>query len=389
MRIAYVCADPGVPVFGNKGCSIHVREVISALRRTGATVELFATRFDGEKPSDWHDVVVHALPPIGKGDATQRESAAILANQQLEQMLADRSPFDLIYERYSLWSIAAVEFAVQVSIPCVLEVNAPLIDEQSAHRKLVHRDIALANAQSNFARATRVLSVSAEVGTYVQAVAANAHLVVVPNGVDHHRFRPEVESALPHLAGQFVIGFSGSMKPWHGLPNLIAAFESIKEQLPHAHLLLVGDGGELPAVRDALQQRGLLSAATLTGAVPSAQMPGLIAAMDVAVAPYPASTDFYFSPLKIVEYMAAGRAIVASRIGQICELLEHDRTALLCEAGDSDSLANAILRMTNDALRIHLGSAARTRAVERHTWDQVAAKIIRFANERALVEASA
>ena len=195
-------------------------------------------------------------------------------------------------------------------------------------------------------------------------------------------FAPDVESALPHLAGQFVIGFSGSMKPWHGLPNLIAAFESIKEQLPHAHLLLVGDGGELPAVRDALQQRGLLSAATLTGAVPSAQMPGLIAAMDVAVAPYPASTDFYFSPLKIVEYMAAGRAIVASRIGQICELLEQDRTALLCEAGESDSLANAILRMTNDSLRIRLGSAARIRAVERHTWDQVAAKIISFANER-------
>lgn len=389
MRIAYVCADPGVPVFGNKGCSIHVREVISALRRAGTTVELFATRFDGEKPSDWHEVAVHALPPIGKGDAAQRERAAIAANQRLELMLTERPPFDLVYERYSLWSTAAVAFAAKHDVASVLEVNAPLLDEQSAHRELIHRDVAIANARTVFSNATRVLAVSAEVGAYVKSLVTDARVTVVPNGVDHHRFRPDVASTLPHLAGQFVVGFSGSMKPWHGLPNLIAAFESIKEQLPHAHLLLVGDGGELPAVRDALQQRGLLSAATLTGAVPSSQMPGLISAMDVAVAPYPASTDFYFSPLKIVEYMAAGRAIVASRIGQICELLEHDRTALLCDAGDPDSLANSILRMTNDALRIRLGSAARIRAVERHTWDQVAVKIIRFANERALVEASA
>lgn len=389
MRIAYVCADPGVPIFGNKGCSIHVREVICALRRAGTTLELFATRLDGDRPPDWDDVIVHALPPIGKGGTTQRENAAIAANQQLEQMLADRPTFDLVYERYSLWSTAAVDFAAHVNIPCVLEVNAPLIDEQSAHRQLVHRDIALANAHNNFSRATRVLAVSAEVGGYVRSVAADARVVVIPNGVDHHRFHPNVASALPHLAGRFVIGFSGSMKPWHGLPILIAAFKSIREQVPHAHLLLVGDGSELPAVRERLQECGLLSAATLTGVVPSAQMPGHITAMDVAVAPYPASPDFYFSPLKIVEYMAAGRAIVASRIGQICELLEHDRAALLCAAGNPDALEDAILRMTTDALRLRLGAAARTRAVERHTWDQVAANILGFANEHVFQEASA
>ena len=63
LRIAYLCADPGVPVFGVKGCSIHVQEVIRAMAALGHRVSLFATRFDGEMPADFVDrIEIHPLP---------------------------------------------------------------------------------------------------------------------------------------------------------------------------------------------------------------------------------------------------------------------------------------------------------------------------------------
>ena len=102
--------------------------------------------------------------------------------------------------------------------------------------------------------------------------------------------------------------------------------------------------------------------------------------MDVAVAPYPALANFYFSPLKILEYMAAGRAIVASAIGQINELIAHGKTGLLCPPGDSAQLAAALHRLKADTpLSRRLGEAARSDVVCNHTWDAVASRIVELA----------
>ena len=131
MRIAYICADPGIPVFGQKGCSIHVQEVMRAFRQQGATVELFALRWGDGIPADLADVTRHHLPPVPKGDAGVREQVALAINPELQTQLARKGPFDLIYERYSLWSYSALEFAQIQGIPGILEVNAPLIEEQA------------------------------------------------------------------------------------------------------------------------------------------------------------------------------------------------------------------------------------------------------------------
>src|SRR5687767_10506338 len=98
MRIAYICADPGVPIFGRKGSSIHVQEVIRALIGQGAAVELFATRRGGDPPSDLAPVPYFQLPPPPKGDTRQREASAKMANGALRTLLRERAPFDLVYE---------------------------------------------------------------------------------------------------------------------------------------------------------------------------------------------------------------------------------------------------------------------------------------------------
>jgi hypothetical protein len=128
MRVAYICADPGVPVFGCKGASIHVQEVVRALVRRGAEVLLFAARFDGEAPADLAHIACRQLPCPQLSCAAAREQEAISANVILAEMLSADEPFDLVYERYSLWSYAAMDWSKVRNVPGLLEVNAPLID---------------------------------------------------------------------------------------------------------------------------------------------------------------------------------------------------------------------------------------------------------------------
>jgi hypothetical protein len=110
VRVAYVCADGGIPVFGQKGCSIHVQEVIRGLKGQGGQVTLFATRIGGELPTDLSDVIVHQLPAIPKMERSQREQVALGMNPDLRLSLEKSAPFDLVYERYSLWSYGAMEY---------------------------------------------------------------------------------------------------------------------------------------------------------------------------------------------------------------------------------------------------------------------------------------
>src|SRR5207247_157692 len=123
------------------------------------------------------------------------------------------------------------------------------------------------------------------------------------------------------LGSGFVVGFVGSLKPWHGVDTLVEAFRMLRAARPDAHLLLVGEGPSREALERRVASRGLGEAVSFTGAVPYHEIPHYLAAMDVAVAPHAASNHFYFSPIKIFEYLAAGCPVVASAIGQIAELL--------------------------------------------------------------------
>src|SRR4030095_5963073 len=185
MRAAYICADSGVPVFGRKGCSIHVQEVIRALRRRGLTIDLFAARFDGAAPADLASVRTHPLPLPSKGVWREREEGAVAANHDLAQALRREGPFDFVYERHSLWSFAGMEYGAATAVPGLLEVNAPLISEQINHRRLAHRALAEASARRSFTSASASLAVSNDLVGYVrQFGCAPERVFVVPNGVD-------------------------------------------------------------------------------------------------------------------------------------------------------------------------------------------------------------
>ena len=203
---------------------------------------------------------------------------------------------------------------------------------------------------------------------------------MLPNGVDPARFRPDVPPAAPAAPGTFTVGFVGSMKPWHGLRELIEAFARLHDRDAATRLLLVGGGPEEAAVRTDLAARGLAVASHLSGAVAPSDVPGLVTSMDVGVAPYPESTRFYFSPLKVYEYMAAGRAVVVSRVGQLASLIQHEITGLLCPPGDPAALAAALERLQREPeLRTLLGQAARASVLQSHTWEALADRVLQLA----------
>ncbi|CAN5711885.1 glycosyltransferase family 4 protein [soil metagenome] len=377
-RLAYVCADGGVPVFGNKGSSVHVQEMVRALRAEGATVDIFATRFDGEAPEGLETVTVHALPALPRGDLRVRERAAMAGNVALLARLQETGPFDVVYERYSLWSHAGMEHAERSAIPGILEVNAPLIAEQSAHRGLHHVQEAEDAAARAFAAASALVAVSPGVAAYLQRQsAAQGRVHVIANGVDPERFyvvgRREPGDAL-------TVGFVGTLKPWHGLDVLVDAFVIALEAVPSLRLLVVGDGPERASVEGRIAAAGIVENVTFTGAVPPAAIPALLARMDIAVAPYPDLADFYFSPLKLYEYMAAGLAVVASRVGTIPRDLRDGREGMLYPPGSTGGLADALLRLAADEpLRRRLGRAARAAVRRDHTWRGVARRTLAVA----------
>ncbi len=380
-RIAYVCADAGVPVFGSKGSSVHVQEMIRALQRQGARVELFAARVDEPPPSGFDSLAIHRLPSIRDGEPTGHAAAVAALNHELAAVIERAGPYDLVYERYSLWSFAAMEYARAASTPGLLEVNAPLIEEQAVHRGLRDTRGAARVAARVFEAATALVAVSTEVAAWLKRrPSARGRVHVLPNGVDPERFRPDVPPAAPAPPGTFTVGFVGSMRPWHDLPVLIEAFARLHAGEPATRLLLVGGGRGEAAVRAVLAAWKLTDAAYLTGAVAPSDVPGLLTSMDVAVAPYADPQRFYFSPLKVFEYMAGGRAVVASRVGQLETVIQHDVNGLLCAPGDSAALAAALARLQREPeLGVRLGRAARAHVLREHTWEAVAVRVLELA----------
>lgn len=388
-RVAYVSTDPGIPVFGSKGASVHVQAVVRELLRRGAEVHLVAARVGGDRPRGLEDVFVHELPkvtgePGAEREASARHSAAAAAGV-LARLDGERS-LDLVYERYSLWSDAAMTWSRYHGVDGVLEVNAPLIDEQARHRVLADRMGAEAIATRAFDSATSVVTVSPPVARWVAERTDNPAVYTVPNGVDTRYIRPvasRVVAGAPPTstsgrgATPFTVGFVGTLKPWHGVEVLLEAFARLARCDEAVRLRLVGDGPQCDAVAAQADRLGVADRVDLVGAIAPEKMPAELAIMDIAVAPYPRLPDFYFSPLKIYEYLAAGLPVVASDIGPCADILDDGGLGVLVAPGDVAGLAAVLAGLRNDPLiRADFGRAGRDAAITRHDWSLVVSRIL-------------
>jgi glycosyltransferase involved in cell wall biosynthesis len=393
VRLAYLCCDFGVRPFGGTGASVHVREMVRALRALGHEVEVFAPDL-GLAPADAPPDGFHALPLHDLAEETARllaqeagfrsshvvrEWRRILYAEQVQRVLGavfERRPPDAIYERYSLFAYAGLELARRWRRPLLLEVNAPLCREAATHRELVLRDTAFELERRVLAGADALFAVSDEVADHARRLGvAPERIEPLPNGVDPERFHPRVRGerirAKLGLEGRRVIGFVGALRPWHDLDTLLAAARRLAREDPELRLLVVGAGPRLDALR-ALAEPCLVC----PGALPHEEVPEALAAMDAVAVPYAKDGDAYFSPLKLFEAMASARPIVGARTGQVAQALRHGETGLLYEPGQPDDLAARLRELLDrPAWAAGLGSAARTWVLRRHTWESNARRV--------------
>jgi glycosyltransferase involved in cell wall biosynthesis len=380
MNIAYICMDPGIPLLGNKGASNHVREFTCALVVAGHRVTIFTARC--AEPGREFPCAVEVVPPceaeqIEAPGALKTEILSLRQNEALFAALgranaADR--FDLFFERYSLWSCAGRQFADLEERPYVLEVNSPLRLEQKRFRELCLERTARTVEHFLFSSATLLVGVSREVVDYaVRQSGRTGPTLVLPNGVDLGLFENRQRSS---SVAEFTVGFVGSLKPWHGIEILLQAFAKLALESDDYRLLIIGDGPLRPWADEFVREHSLQSRVCLTGSVEKERIPELLARVEVAVAPYPEIDGFYFSPLKLFEYMAAGCAIVASNIGQAGEVLRHRETAMLAQPGSVEDLARQIRVLRAEApLRRSISIAARREAGQKHGWESRVAAV--------------
>jgi glycosyltransferase involved in cell wall biosynthesis len=227
-----------------------------------------------------------------------------------------------------------------------------------------------------------VLPVTAVLAGHVRREGVPAdRIVVIPNGVDPRLFpEPATAGVVPRRAGlgsRIVLGFTGFVRAWHGLERVVDLVAAHGARLD-LHLLIVGDGPGLPAVRARAAALGVEDRLTVTGVVAGAEIPGWVAAFDVAL--QPALTP-YASPLKLFEYMILGRAVVAPDTPNIREVLTAGHDALLFTPEAPAALERAILALCEDAgLRARLGRQARRTILEHpYTWAHNAARVAALA----------
>ena len=403
MKIAYLCTDFGVPVFGNKGASIHVRELTRALRGLGHEVVILCTRLGGPEPAGFDVPVLEfgldrrgsALDELLRSDAeggpavARAVRAAVTASLLPERAVAALRDFapDVLYERYALNGTAGLTLAEEFGIPHVLEVNAPLVDEEHAHRGLALAATARALEQDVVTGADHVFAVSSELGRWLEGLGVPPErLTVVANAVDPERFRmpngqrQHVRRRLG-LDGRPVVAFVGTLKPWHDPGILVRALGVLRTRGVVAQLLFVGDGPERARLDELAREDGVESMLTFTGSVSHDEVPGYLAAADAAAATYHADTGSYFSPLKLFEYQAAGLPVVAAQLGDISHCVRPGETGLLYQPGDADVLADALDELIADReTAAALGRNGREHVLRHHTWT---------ANARAVADRAA
>ncbi len=382
MRVAYVCADAGVPVFGTKGASIHVQAILRSFVRRGDHVDLYSARAEGEVPVDLAAVAVHSLLP-------RRPPSSPVGSRSIDDALAAAlseriRTYDVVYERHALWSSSAMRLACVRGVPGILEINAPLVEEQQAHRQLADPELAR-ELVAQVLRAARLrVAVSSEVARrHVEYGFSFEDFLVCPNGVDPARFAlrsagaaagGDVFARSPRMAPEdpFTVGFLGTLKPWHGLDVLLDAFGRLAREHSAYRLLIVGDGPLRRQIEARLARESLAPRAEFSGAVDPAEVPSWLSRMDVGTAPYAQREGLYFSPLKILEYLAAGLPVVASDAGQVRELVREGVDGWLVEPGNAADLADRLERLRRDPVGARtMGARGREDVIANRSWDSV------------------
>jgi glycosyltransferase involved in cell wall biosynthesis len=381
--IVYLRASPG-PGTQTGGAASHINGFINAAVQLGAKVSLITNDEIAGLKGEQVSAKIIWPEPFGSSRAAFDIYNNVRFTKAAIQEIESRPP-DFIYQRYARFSWAGVAAALRTRRALFLEYNGSEVWVGRFWDRVNKLDLLARYERLNLKAATRIFVVSeVERRNLLKAGVAPEKIIVNPNGVDADKFQPRAggDAARRELgisADQILVGFVGTFGPWHGVEVLARAIAEIPAN-EKIRFLLIGSGALRGRVEEILRAAGALDRVIMKGAVSHEEVPRLLDACDILVSPHvplDAGAEFFGSPTKLFEYMAMGKAIVASRLGQIGEVLEHEKTALLVEPGNVTELAEGIMRLASSReSRERIGAEARRAAVARHTWKHNAQKVI-------------
>ncbi|MEA2563096.1 MAG: hypothetical protein QOH06_4600 [Acidobacteriota bacterium] len=368
---------------------IHISEIQRAFRNRGhEVVEVSLVESEAEAKADGGSArglaglasrVAGRLPLPAK--EAMEHGYNLVAYRRLSRSIREHRP-DFVYERYAANTFAGLMAAKRHGVPFVLEVNSPLAMEKAEHDGLFFKRLTRSIERKLCSDADVTIAVTRVLAGILETEGVPpGKVVVMPNGVrnefgmngDGLAFRRGL--GIPEDA--LVAGFVGWFRAWHGLERMIEAASSLRWRDAGIHLVLAGDGPAMPALRKMRADLGLQDRVFLCGSVPRGEIESALASFDVAVQP---AVTSYACPMKVIEYMAAGRAIVAPGSDNVRELLTDRETAVLCLGGPNpctEDLRDAVVELARDAeLRRRLGDSARRRIFERgYLWQENARRV--------------
>jgi glycosyltransferase involved in cell wall biosynthesis len=385
-RLIYLRGEPrwrsGGAFIG--GAATHTAGVVNAFVATGLDTRVYACQ---EPPG--LDAPVTKLSPRRLYHFDPWLTLVELSEDFVRA--AERESADFVYQRYALGSYAGLAIARRLGVPFVLEYNGSelWIARHWSHRNVAKRNVRLKERFERQMVGEASLNVVGSDPLRDELIAMEVdpdRILVNPNGVDVDRLAPLRDRAprewrakhrLPDLP---TVGFVGTFGPWHGVHLLPAMIDRVHELVPEARWVIIGDGLPFGEVRDAIRVRGQEDRVFMPGSLPHDAAVELLAASDVCVSPHvpnPDGSRFFGSPTKLFEYMGLGKAIVGSDLEQIADVIEHDRTGLLCTPGSVDEAATAVGALLGDeSRRRRLGDAALREAREHYTWDAHVGRIL-------------
>ena len=365
--------------FGLKagGSVSHARGVLTGMQTLGLAPRMWTTSvIPGADRVPQTEILPTSRPAILEDAATAGFNRTFLTRAEPE--IRDFRPA-VIYQRHSVFSLAGVALARRLNLPLVLEVNASEVWAREAWSRLYLGSLARKMERTAFEQADRLVLISEELIPTVRELGGDeSRMVVNPNGVDVTRFDPaadgaETRRALELSADAVLCGFLGTFTRWHGVLFLAEQIPALLRENPRLAFLFLGDGDLRPEVERRLREAGVADRVRFTGLLAPERIPSHLAACDILLSPHLPFEDgkpFFGSPTKLFEYLAAGRPVVASRLGQIGRVVVDGETGYLHEPGDGEGFRSGVRRLAEDPdRRRSMGAAARTAAETRYTWE--------------------
>ncbi|HET9032656.1 MAG TPA: glycosyltransferase [Dokdonella sp.] len=367
---------------------VHIRGIADALRADGHSVDIMSLpgadpyaspkAMSPTRQANWWMRLLSKMPePIFE---LAEVAYNVVVGWRILRWLRANKDVDFIYERYSLFLFATVWIARLRKLPIILEVNDSAIVTRV--RPLFFQRLAMAIEHWIFRKASGLVFVSTVFRD--RAMAAHGELaptIITPNAANIDKFSFSAEQR-DHarrqwdLEGRVVCGYLGAFVPWHAIDAFVHKIAPRLADAPHLKLLLVGDGATYPALKKFVADKGVGDQVVLAGRVSHDEVPGLLAAMDMAILP---NAGDYTSPVKLFEFMACSIAPIAPDFDPIREVLVEGQTGWMFKAGDLDAAVEKVLAHSREADELaRVGAAARTYVSEQRQWKHNIRQLIDF-----------